>query len=38
MTHLDMEVSMQSIMIRSEDFKEGVDALINKRDPVWKRK
>jgi len=38
MTHLDMEVSMQSIMIRSEDFKEGVEALMNKRDPVWKRK
>jgi enoyl-CoA hydratase len=38
MTHLDMEVSMQSIMIRSEDFKEGVTALMEKRDPVWKRK
>jgi enoyl-CoA hydratase len=38
MTHLDMEVSMQSIMIRSEDFKEGVTALMEKREPVWKRK
>jgi enoyl-CoA hydratase/carnithine racemase len=38
MTHLDMEASMQSIMLRSEDFKEGVTALMEKRDPVWKRK
>jgi len=38
MTHLDMEVSMQSIMIRSEDFKEGVEAFIENRSPVWKRK
>ena len=38
MTHLDMEASMQSILLRSEDFKEGVTALIEKRAPVWKRK
>ncbi len=38
MTHLDMEASMQSIMLRSEDFKEGITALMEKRDPVWKRK
>jgi len=38
MTHLDMEASMQSIMLRSEDFKEGVTALMEKRAPVWKRK
>ena len=38
MTQLDMEVSMQSIMIRSEDFQEGVNALIESRDPRWKRK
>ncbi len=37
MTHLDMEASLQSIMIRSEDFKEGVTALMEKRDPVWKK-
>ncbi len=38
MTHLDMEASMQSIMIRSEDFQEGVNALMENRDPNWKRK
>jgi enoyl-CoA hydratase/carnithine racemase len=38
MTHLDMEASLQSIMIRSEDFKEGVKALMENRDPKWKRK
>ncbi|MBW1891781.1 MAG: enoyl-CoA hydratase/isomerase family protein [Deltaproteobacteria bacterium] len=38
MTHLDMEASMQSIMLRSEDFKEGVTALMEKREPSWKRK
>ncbi len=38
MTHLDMEASMQSIMLRSEDFKEGVSALMEKRAPSWKRK
>ncbi len=38
MTHLDMEAGIQSILLRSEDFKEGVQALIEKRDPQWKRK
>jgi enoyl-CoA hydratase/carnithine racemase len=38
MTHLDMEVGMQSMLLRTEDFKEGVQALIEKRDPQWKRK
>ena len=38
MTHLDMEASLQTIMIRSEDFQEGVNALIEGRDPQWKRK
>jgi enoyl-CoA hydratase/carnithine racemase len=38
MTHLDMEVNMQSIMIRTEDFQEGVKALIEGRDPQWKRR
>jgi len=38
MTQLDMEVSYQSILLRSEDFQEGVTALMEKRDPVWKRK
>jgi len=38
MTQLDMEVSYQSILLRSEDFQEGITALMEKRDPVWKRK
>ncbi len=38
MTQLDMEASLQSIMLRSEDFKEGVAALMEKRAPSWKRK
>ena len=38
MTQMDMEVTMQSILVRSEDFKEGVEALIEGREPDWKRK
>jgi enoyl-CoA hydratase len=38
MTHLDMEVSLQSILLRSDDFKEGVQALMERRDANWKRK
>ena len=38
MTQLDMEVSYQSILLRSEDFQEGITALMEKRDPLWKRK
>ena len=38
MTHLDMEVNLQSQILRSEDFKEGVQALMEKRDPNWKRR
>jgi enoyl-CoA hydratase/carnithine racemase len=38
MTHLDMEVNLQSIMIRSEDFQEGVKALMEGRAAHWKRK
>ena len=38
MTQLDMEVSYQSILLRSDDFQEGITALMEKRDPVWKRK
>jgi enoyl-CoA hydratase/carnithine racemase len=37
-THLDMEVGMQSMLLRTEDFKEGIQALMGKRDPQWKRK
>jgi enoyl-CoA hydratase/carnithine racemase len=38
MTHLDMEVGMQSMLLRTDDFKEGIQALMEKRDPQWKRK
>lgn len=38
MTHLDMEVGIQSMLLRTDDFREGVQALIEKRDPQWKRK
>ena len=37
MTQLDMEATLQSILLRSQDFQEGISALIEKRDPVWKR-
>ena len=37
-TQLDMEVNYQSTLIRSADFQEGIAALMEKRDPVWKRK
>jgi enoyl-CoA hydratase/carnithine racemase len=38
MTHLDMEVNLQSILLRSEDFREGIQALLEKREPQWKRR
>jgi enoyl-CoA hydratase/carnithine racemase len=38
MTQLDMESYFQSIMARSEDFKEGITAMLEKRPAVWKRK
>jgi enoyl-CoA hydratase/carnithine racemase len=38
MTQLEMEVGMQSILVRSEDFQEGVMALMEGRAPIWKRK
>ena len=38
MTQQDMEVNLQSILLRTEDFREGIKALIEKRDPDWKRK
>jgi len=37
MTQLDMEVTMQSILLRSQDFQEGITSLLEKRDPQWKR-
>ena len=36
MTQLDMEVNLNSILLRSKDFQEGITALMEKRDPVWK--
>ncbi len=38
MSHLDMEGNLQSILLRSEDFQEGVNALMEGRDPKWKHK
>ncbi|MCP4756921.1 MAG: enoyl-CoA hydratase/isomerase family protein [Proteobacteria bacterium] len=38
MTHLDMEANLQSVLLRSEDFQEGVKAMMEKRDPQWKRR
>jgi enoyl-CoA hydratase/carnithine racemase len=38
MAQMDMEVTLQSILCRSEDFQEGIQALMEKRDPNWKRK
>ena len=38
MTQLDMEVSLQSIMLRTGDCQEGLTALMEKRSPDWKRK
>jgi len=38
LTQMDMEVNLQSILLRSQDFQEGIAALMEKRDPVWKRK
>ncbi len=35
---LDMEGSLQSILLRSEDFQEGITALMEQRDANWKRK
>ena len=38
MTHLDLEAYYQSIVGRSEDFKEGIAAMLEKRQPDWKGK
>jgi enoyl-CoA hydratase len=35
---LDLEANLQSILLRTEDFQEGVGALMEKRDPQWKRR
>ena len=38
MTQLDMEANLQSILLRSDDFQEGVKAMMEQRAPDWKRK
>ncbi|MFH1136447.1 MAG: enoyl-CoA hydratase/isomerase family protein [Pseudomonadota bacterium] len=38
MTQLDLEGYLQSIILRSEDFEEGVAAKMEGRPPIWKRK
>jgi len=38
MTHLDMEVNLQSVLLRTDDFKEGVQAKMERRAPKWQRK
>jgi len=38
MTQLDMEVNLQSILLRTDDCREGLAALMEKRPPGWKRK
>ena len=38
MTQLDMEVNLQSILLRTADFQEGIQALMEKRPARWQRK
>jgi len=38
MTHLDMEANLQSILLRSEDFREGVSSMMERRPPNWRRR
>lgn len=38
MTQLDMEATASSALLRSEDFQEGVKALMEGRKPEWKRR
>ncbi len=38
MTHLGMEVTLQSALLRGDDFQEGVKALMEGRKPDWKRR
>ena len=37
MTKMDMEANLNSILLKSKDFQEGITALLEKRDPQWKR-
>lgn len=38
MTQIDMEATMNSILFRTEDFKNGVNSLITGQTPKWQRK
>jgi len=38
MTQLDMEANHNSILLRTEDFQEGLTAMMEKRNPKWKKK
>ena len=38
MTQLDMEANLNSILLRTEDFQEGITAMMEGRAPKWKRK
>ena len=38
MTQLDMEVNLQSIILRTQDFQEGIAAMMEKRAPRWEKK
>lgn len=38
MTQMDMEVNLQSILLRTEDFQEGIQSLLEKRPAQWRRK
>ena len=38
MTQLDMEANHNSILLRTEDFQEGITAMMEKRPAKWKRK
>ena len=38
MTQLDMEANLNSILLRTEDFQEGLTAMMEKRDAKWKKR
>jgi hypothetical protein len=37
MTQLDMEANHNSILLRTEDFQEGLTAMMEKRAARWKK-
>ena len=38
MTQLDMEANLNSILLRTEDFQEGITAMMEKREAQWKKR